>query len=232
MERQSNITFRVITTIALLASNVTCTRFEKRKTISTPDATANTNLTVLPPTPTTLGIEKGFQLAPLTTPEAPIVRKIAQGEPDIEVEFDTTKYLANSQEEAVKVAQSLGIEHPSNMCWVLTAQMLKDAGLLSDTSITDFWLLDPNKYPEEVDKLLPPSEFEHIYFGVPTQRIDFSANPLEVWDIVYLSAGIYGKFGHALMVTRIDEIGRAYTTTNVMQPDGTFKIQDILLYDP
>jgi hypothetical protein len=50
-------------------------------------------------------------------------------------------------------------------------------------------------------------------------------------DFLYLFAGDSGSFEHMLVVSRVDESGRAFAVTNLNTTEGVV-IREVMLYDP
>lgn len=146
-------------------------------------------------------------------------------------------YLAPDQEAARKVAQRLGFAptaDPSNMCGPLAVAILRDAGVVqSGPSLAPYWLLDPREDAYLLRRLFPPQRFCYRHFAQGPFQVDFSAFPLHVGDFLYLYAGRWGTFEHVMVVTRVDDQGRAYAVTNLnLRPEGYFVVREVLLYDP
>lgn len=125
-------------------------------------------------------------------------------------------------------------EDPSNMCGPLSAAILRAAGLLPWSAgpvadLRNYWLANPvtNGRPWS---LFPTEGYELHHFAVNIHRFDFETWPLFPGDFVFMYAGS-GAFSHIFVVTEVDDQGRAYTVTNMVQPDGSYLIQKILLYD-
>jgi hypothetical protein len=151
------------------------------------------------------------------------------------------KYLAASDGDAVRVAQSLSFVQGadvSNMCGPLAIKILKDAAFVpADVDLKDFWLLNPRQKEQRavLERVFPAPQYADYHFDQPINSFDFDAFPLKVGDFVYLYAGSGGSFEHMLTVTRVDEAGRAYSVTNYVTAHvyfSLFAIQEILLYDP
>jgi hypothetical protein len=149
-------------------------------------------------------------------------------------------YLAEDQAQAVAQARRIdflqgGYEDPSNMCGPLAAAILSDAGMLPSRigPVRDFhnyWLANPstNKRPWS---LFPSQQYEVFSFRESIRTFDFGAWPLQAGDFVYTHAG-RGEYDHMFIVTEVDVVGRAYTVTNQQQPDGSYRIERFMLYDP
>jgi len=145
-------------------------------------------------------------------------------------------YLAGSDAEAWQVAKSLGYAplggYPSNMCGPLAISILRDAGLVSQSvDLHDFWLLDPSVDQTLLETTFPRQDFQWLHTDLPINQVDFHQFPLKAGDLVYIYSGYQGDFSHVLVVTRVDEDGRAYSVTNNYTANG-FLIQEYLLYDP
>jgi hypothetical protein len=147
-------------------------------------------------------------------------------------------YIALTHAEAISVARSLRFlvdhGHPSNMCGPLALAILRDAGLVDQSVILhDFWLLDPSE-PSDIRLLketFPPHRYLWHDALESTATFDFDAFPLQAGDLLYLLAGPGGTFEHIVVVTRVDETGRAFSVTNVNTTEG-FIIDEVMLYDP
>ncbi len=151
------------------------------------------------------------------------------------------KYLAAGDDDAVRVARSLGFVQGadvSNVCGPLAIKILQDAGFMPpDVDLKDFWLLNPRQKKQRatLEKVFPAPQYADYRFEQPTNTFDFHAFPLKAGDFVYLYAGSDGSFEHMLTVTRVDQAGRAYSVTNYVTAHvyfSLFAIQEILLYDP
>ncbi len=146
------------------------------------------------------------------------------------------QYLAPSEADAAKIAQSLGYlvsgAHPSNLCGPLAATILREGGVISPyTDLYDFWLLNPRTDGRKLNYIFPKSRFDLTQVRAPIDEYNFGENPLQTGDFLYLYAGPNGNFEHMLTVTRVDEMGRAYTVTNVNTDKGYY-IDEFMLYNP
>lgn len=147
-------------------------------------------------------------------------------------------YIALTHAEAITVARSLrflvGHGHPSNMCGPLALAILRDAGLVDQSVILhDFWLLDPSD-PSDIwllEETFPPHRYLWHNALESVATFDFDAFPLQAGDLLYLLAGPGGTFEHIIVVTRVDETGRAFSVTNINTTEG-FIIDEVMLYDP
>jgi hypothetical protein len=148
--------------------------------------------------------------------------------------------LAENEEDATLVVRDQvdylesQAEDPSLACGPISAVILRDAGLLPpDTDLHGFWLLDPRMRTSQIvlETYFPEERYEWYQFETGTHKFDFNAFPLLPGDFLYLYAGPNGTFEHIITVTRVDELGRAYTVTNLSTEDG-FVIRELMLYDP
>ena len=150
------------------------------------------------------------------------------------------KFLAPTTSQSVQVAQSLEFVggdygHPSNMCGPLAIGILRDAGLVSPyVDLSEFWILDPRPGMNDdvVERTFPRDKYFWYQTSTRIDQFDFNIFPLYTGDFVYIYAGYYGTFEHILTVTRVDETGRAYTTTNIRRENYEYFIEELLLYDP
>ena len=146
------------------------------------------------------------------------------------------QYLAKSDSDATTVAHNLAYltngAHASNMCGPLAATILREGGVISPyTKLYDFWLLNPRTHQETLKNTFPKSRFDLTEIRTPILDYDFSENPLQAGDFLYLYAGPNGNFEHMFTVTRVDEEGRPYTVTNLNTDEG-YIIDEFMLYDP
>ena len=149
-------------------------------------------------------------------------------------------YLAETDDQSWQVAKSLQYAplggYPSNMCGPLAVSILKDAGILGSTvDLHDFWLLDPLVDDALLKTVFSSDAFEWLHSDQPINEIDFTQFSLRAGDMVYIYSGYQGDYSHVLTVTRVDELGRAYSVTNNYTTIGTtegFVILEYLLYDP
>ncbi len=154
------------------------------------------------------------------------------------LETVSRKYLADTELDALYVAQDLnymGINaQPSTMCGPLAVTILQDAGLVDPNyPRKNFYLLNPRPgYGDGfVESLFPSNRYQKIVEERVIKEVDYQAEPLCPGDFLYLFAGESGSFEHMLVVTRVDEAGRAYTVTNIDFRMG-YRIEEVMLYDP
>jgi len=149
-------------------------------------------------------------------------------------------YIAHSPEEADVVARKMGYidgqnESTSNACGPLSIAIMKDAGLLPDsTSLHEIWLLDlrdNNIFVNVLQRMyFPPQTYDYIRVDQSVSDYDFQGDPLKPGDWLFLYTAGNG-FDHMLVVTRVDDSGAAYTVTNFDRGNG-FIISEERLYDP
>ena len=154
------------------------------------------------------------------------------------LETVSRKFLADSDIEALWVAQDLdyiGINgQPATMCGPLAVAILQDAGLVDPNfDRANFYLLNPRPgYGDGfVESLFPTSRYLKVVEERVIKEVDYQAEPLCPGDFLYLFAGESGSYEHMLVVTRVDEAGRAYTVTNIDFGFG-FRVEELMLYDP
>lgn len=145
-------------------------------------------------------------------------------------------YIANTPDAALSIAHSLGYAQghgdPNNMCGPLAIAILRDAGLISKyVDPQDFWLWRPDKNPDLAETTFPADRFSHYQFSEALNQFDFKSSPLQPGDFLYLYAGNTLSYEHMLVVSRVDEFGRAYSVTNIKTNAG-FIVKEVMLYDP
>ncbi len=188
---------------------------------STPTPTAAPTLTPQP-TPTTIPPYQG----PLTSEQRAVLLEIAN------------KYISETPEQTKATAFQMGFleeySTPYMMCGPLSLAILQGAGLVDpDIPLIDFWYLNPRPGFEEfrIKKAFPDSRFEKIEMTTSINQVDYTKNPLYAGDFLYLFAGDSGSFEHMLVVSRVDESGRAFAVTNLNTTEGVV-IREVMLYDP
>ncbi|MCB2209637.1 class A beta-lactamase-related serine hydrolase [bacterium] len=170
-------------------------------------------------------------LTPEETREAALAARLAEVSRD---------FIALTPEESDQIAQKVGFidginESASNSCGPVSIAILKAAGLLPvTTTVHDIWLLNMRK-DFSLTKILyqkyfPPQEYDYIWVEQSIREYDFSANPLQPGDWLFLFTAGNG-FDHMLTVTRVDENGAAYSVTNIDRGDD-FIIAEEMLYNP
>ncbi len=140
----------------------------------------------------------------------------------------------SAQETAISLDYIGRNANPATMCGPLSLAILRDAGIIQpDIPLIEFYYLNPRpgNGDRHLNKVFPPDRFEKIIHESSIAETDFSKNPLFPGDFLYLFAGHSGSFEHMLVVTRVDEAGRAFSVTNINNGDGVI-IQEVMLYDP
>lgn len=147
-------------------------------------------------------------------------------------------YISRTPEEALATAIRLDYlgrnANPATMCGPLSLAILRDAGLIDPAvPLVSFYYLNPRPGHDErrLLEVFPPERFEKIAFEESIGEIDYSENPLYPGDFLYLFAGDSGSFEHMLVVSRVDEAGRAYAVTNINTAEGVI-VDEVMLYDP
>jgi beta-lactamase class A len=147
-------------------------------------------------------------------------------------------YVAETETAAIQVSRSIGYlpsdGHPASVCGPLSIAILQDAGLLeSAVDRHDFWKLNPRPDMDLplLQQTFPPERY--LWFSTHTSINEFAFQdyPLYPGDFLYIYAGPGGSFEHMLVVSRVDDAGRAFSVTNLNTPSG-YLIQEKLLYDP
>ncbi len=196
-------------------------------TKTNPPAPTNT-ATPVPPTPT----------ATLT--------KIEQSE--IRLHEASLAYLAYTPKKALEVARSIdftegNFENPDNMCGPLTVAIMRDAGFLPEEApLKNMWLLCMREDENDEDlphcsgmKTLNSDQYDYAWVLESVGKRNWRSDPLQPGDWLYLfvlkGVSNYTGFDHMIVVTRVDEQGRAYSVTNINHGNG-FVIREELLYDP
>jgi hypothetical protein len=153
-------------------------------------------------------------------------------------------YITNSVEQARLIARKLNFingasEDPSNFCGTLAAAILRDAGMFPSQpgplqDLHSYWLADP-KNNGRPWSLFSTRDYELFHFTTPASQFDFKSWPLLPGDFLYTYRKGIG-FDHMLVVTEVDDKGRAYTVTNQFEGENVIGritiIQKLLLYDP
>lgn len=206
----------------------------------TPSSTPTATATLAPSnTPTVL---------PSSTPVPPTPTLTLKQQREANLFQASLHYLADTAEKADLVAREIDFasdpnESADNACGPITVAILRDGGYLpEDANPHDMWLLCPREENPEChglvtldQKFFPQSEYDYIRVEESIGSYDWAKNPLQPGDWLYLFVrkGIskYDGFDHMLVVTRVDDRGRAYSVTNVNKGDG-FVIQEEMLYDP
>jgi len=83
-----------------------------------------------------------------------------------------------------------------------------------------------------LERTFPRTEYFWYQTDTRIDQFDFVDFPLYTGDFLYIYAGYFGTFEHILTVTRVDETGRAFTTTNIRRENDEYYIEELLLYDP
>lgn len=185
---------------------------------------------------------------PSATPIPPTATLTLQQQREDRLYEASLHYLADTAEEANLVVREIDFasgphESADNACGPLTVAILRDGGYLpEDANPHEMWLLCPREdIPgcnglDVLDKFFfPRSTYDYILVDESIGSHDWAKNPLQPGDWLYLfvrkGVSKYDGFDHMLVVTRVDDLGRAYSVTNINKGEG-FVIQEELLYDP
>ena len=215
----------------------------------TPSPLPATLTPTMPPTATaTLAPTNTPTLLPSPTPVPPTATLTLRQQREANLYQASLHYLANTAEEADLVAREIDFasdphESADNACGPITVAIMRDGGYLpEEANPHDMWLLCPR---EDIpgcngldildQKYFPLLDYDYIRVDESVGSYDWAKNPLQPGDWLYLFVrkGIskYDGFDHMLVVTRVDDRGRAYSVTNINKGDG-FVIQEEMLYDP
>ena len=185
---------------------------------------------------------------PSPTPVPPTATLTLRQQREANLYQASLHYLADTAEKADLVAREINFasdpnESADNACGPITVAIMRDAGYLpEDANPHDMWLLCPREELPEChglvtldQKFFPQSDYDYSLVEESIGTYNWAKNPLQPGDWLYLFVrkGIskYDGFDHMLVVTRVDDRGRAYSVTNINKGDG-FVIQEEMLYDP
>ena len=192
--------------------------------------------------------------SPTATPESPTPTPTPTQSPqeiaEERIHQASLKYLAANFEEAVQVAREIDFtegdtEHPNNMCGPLAAAIMRDGGYLPpESEPKEMWLLCARTREDNEAchgtrdlerKFFSKEDYDYFRVEESIGSYDWKTNPLQVgdWLYLYVMKGIsnFEGFDHMIVVSRVDNRGRAYSVTNVNHGEG-FVIREELLYDP
>ncbi len=185
---------------------------------------------------------------PSDTPVPATATLTLQQQREAKLYLASLHYLADTPEKADEIAREIDFatdlhESADNACGPLTVAIMRDAGFLpEDANPHNMWLLCPREDIPGCNGLnildrffFPRADYDYIMVSENVGSYDWAKNPLQAGDWLYLfvKKGVskYNGFDHMLVVTRVDERGRAYSVTNINKGDG-FVIQEEMLYDP
>ncbi|HTP03227.1 MAG TPA: hypothetical protein VMJ64_17755 [Anaerolineales bacterium] len=144
------------------------------------------------------------------------------------------RLTAQGSRTLAKQINGVGYGDPTNICGPLAVAILRDAGLIPDSTVPhDFWLLNPNAGSDahRIERVFPWEEYAHFFISSPINKTDWRLSPLLPGDFLFIWHGSGGNFDHMLVVSRVDSSSRTYAVTNYGTPDG-YIISEALLYDP
>lgn len=167
-----------------------------------------------------------------------VLRGPLNGEEQAQLHAASLRFVAIEFSKVKAVGErvnGIGYGHPSNICGPLSIAILQEAHILSKTVVPySFWLLNPDdkESAAHLAETFPNERFQSWRDKRSLDKIDWRDFPLMPGDFLYLYSGSRGNFEHMLVVTRVDETGRAYSVTNHNTEELGFIITEELLYDP
>lgn len=219
-------TFRFLTTLLLFFTLSGCAQVQPTATSDPSPAAASSPMAVhsptVPPTPT----QESIYLGPLDQEQRVLLNQAA------------LSYVSETPKEAIETARKLGHIKENGtaemVCGPLSLAILQKAGLVdAQIPLVDFFYLNPRPEADayRLEKAFPSDRFEKLVQEQSISQIDYTKFPLYPGDFLYLFAGDSGSFEHMLVVSRVDETGRAYSVTNIRTAEGIV-IKEVMLYDP
>jgi hypothetical protein len=146
-------------------------------------------------------------------------------------------FIAPTNAESKKMAvaiNGLRFSDPNTTCGPLAIAILQRAQIVGTENVPhDFFLINPDNGLDRqlLEKTFPNEQYVNTRYKIKLSQVDWQAKPLMPGDFLYIYAGEQGNFEHMLVVTRVDQAGRAYSVTNYNTEEG-FIINEVLLYDP
>jgi len=140
---------------------------------------------------------------------------------------------AESKKMAVEI-NGLRFSDPNTTCGPLAIAILQKAQIVGTENVPhDFFLINPDNGLDRqlLERTFPNEHYVNTRYKIRLNQVDWMAQPLMPGDFLYIYAGEQGNFEHMLVVTRVDQAGRAYSVTNYNTEEG-FIINEVLLYDP
>lgn len=140
---------------------------------------------------------------------------------------------AESKKMSVEI-NGLRFSDPNNTCGPLSIAILQKAQIINTENVPhDFFLINPDNGLDRqlLEKTFPNEHYVNTRYKIKLNEVDWQAQPLMPGDFLYIYAGEQGNFEHMLVVTRVDQAGRAYSVTNYNTEEG-FIINEVMLYDP
>jgi len=213
-----------------------------------PSPTASPQPATLTPTLTPTVPTSTPTMLPSATPVPPTPTLTLQQQREAKLYQASLHYLADTPEKADLVAREIDFafdpnESADNACGPITVAIMRDGSYLpEDANPHDMWLLCPR---EDIpgcngldildQKFFPLSEYDYFHVEESVGSYDWAKNPLLPGDWLYLfvrkGVSKFDGFDHMLVVTRVDDRGRAFSVTNINKGEG-FVIQEEMLYDP
>jgi hypothetical protein len=140
---------------------------------------------------------------------------------------------ADSKKMSVEI-NGLRFSDPNTTCGPLSIAILQKAQIINTDNVPhDFFLINPDNGLDRqlLEKTFPNEHYVNTRYKIKLNQVDWQAQPLMPGDFLYIYAGEEGNFEHVLVVTRVDQAGRAYSVTNYDTEEG-FIINEVMLYDP
>jgi hypothetical protein len=140
---------------------------------------------------------------------------------------------AESKKMSVEI-NGLRFSDPNTTCGPLSIAILQKAQIINTENVPhDFFLINPDNGLDRqlLEKTFPNEHYVNTRYKIKLNEVDWLAQPLMPGDSLYIYAGEQGNFEHMLVVTRVDQAGRAYSVTNYDTEEG-FIINEVMLYDP
>ena len=146
-------------------------------------------------------------------------------------------FIAPTYEESKKMSvaiNGLRFSDPNITCGPLSLAILQKAQIINTNNVPhDFFLINPDNGIDRnlLERTFPNEHYTNTRYRIKLKDVNWLAQPLMPGDFLYIYAGEEGNFEHMLVVTRVDQAGRAYSVTNYNTEQG-FIINEVLLYDP
>lgn len=142
----------------------------------------------------------------------------------------------NAESKKMSVAiNGLRFSDPNTTCGPLAIAILQKAQIISSVENVphDYFLINPDNGLDRqlLERTFPNEHYVNTRYKIKLNQVNWAAQPLMPGDFLYIYAGEQGNFEHMLVVTRVDQAGRAYSVTNYNTEEG-FIINEVLLYDP
>jgi len=143
------------------------------------------------------------------------------------------EFQADTPDQLQRALAEIGEVDARYMDGPLALAILQKAGLIGpEVRLHSFWLSDPLVDSGPLSKIFPREEYEWQRYSISSGAADITIGEAQPADLLYLIPKNPKRAGKFLLVSRVDAAGRAYTTTNLLDPSsGNFQIREILLLD-